>query len=110
MEIVILFKNKDYIIMTEEEVIEKLRESIVFETAWLFNTMPTTNKEKEIMIEAVKVIWNRSIGRAGFGGPLSEISVDEKDFKEISDYLNSKSIKLVAPKETTKSDDDQSKD
>lgn len=92
--------------MHEKETIKKLRESIIFETAWLYESTKATKEEKEQTIEAVKVIWNRSIGRAGFGS-FNELSISEKDIKEAVEFWNSKDGKVVFP-QISKSDDDQS--
>ena len=92
--------------MSDLEVVKKLRESIIFETAWLYETMPTTAKEKEIMIEAVKVIWNRAFPRAGFVGQFHEISFDEEDIRKVAELWLSKDSKLVVPKEINESDDE----
>ena len=75
--------------MTEKEVIEKFRESIIFETAWLFETTEVTDEEKERTIEVVKVIWNRTVSRAGFSRDLNDLTINEEDIKKASGFWKS---------------------
>ena len=78
--------------------IKKLRESVIFETAWLYETMPRSQGPKDRMVEAVTVIWNRSFGRAGFGENFNELCIDVKDIKNASEFWNSKDKKVFVLK------------
>ena len=42
--------------MCEKDTIKKLRESIISQTAWLFEATETTTEERDKTIEAVKII------------------------------------------------------
>jgi hypothetical protein len=75
--------------MDIKKVIEKLRESIIFETAWLFKTTEATDEEKEPTIEAVKVVWNRSVSRAGFNRDSNDLTISEDDIKEVAENWKS---------------------
>ena len=75
--------------MHEKEVVEKLRESIIFETAWLYRTMPGTDSQKDRMLETIKVVWNRAFQRAGFAGHFKEFIITEEQVKEAAEFFSS---------------------
>ena len=67
--------------MNELEVLNELKESLIFETAWLYESSDGSNEEKDKMLESTKTIWNRSIQRSGLNKYTKELSVSIDDFK-----------------------------
>ena len=82
-----------------KESILKLRESMIIEAAWLYSTMPNSQGPKDRMVDAVTVVWNRSIGRAGFGD-FEELSIGEEDVIEAAKQFNSKDKTVFVIKES----------
>ncbi len=74
--------------MNCKEQIMKLRESVIFETAWLYETISDADSQKDKMIETVYVVWNRSIGRAGFVGDFNELCIAKEDITNATGLLN----------------------
>lgn len=96
--------------MTEKEVVKKLRESIIFETAWLYRTMPESQEINDKMLEVVKVIWNRAFQRAGFVSDFHDLLITEEQILEAVEFWNSRKLSVIAV-DTGESDnepDDQS--
>ena len=67
------------------DLISKLKEAVIFETAWLYETMDWSKQKKEDMLEIIKVVWNRSIGRAGLPGNFYELSISEEEIKQAAE-------------------------
>ena len=67
--------------MNELEVLNNLKESLIFEASWLYESSDVSADEKENMLESIKTVWNRSIQRAGFTKYFNELCVNLDDFK-----------------------------
>ncbi len=84
--------------MSDLAVLEKVKESMIFEAAWLYKTMQTSERKKEDFLDFVKVVWNRGFPRAGFAEYFHELSFDEKDIKKVAE-LWSKDREYVGAEE-----------
>ena len=76
--------------MSDLENLKKVKDAIIFETAWRYETMPKSKRQKDDLLETIKVIWNRSIGRAGVGECFGELGITEEDVKKAAEFFNSK--------------------
>jgi len=86
--------------MTNLERLKKVRESIIYETAWLIVTMPKPLGPKDKVIDTVTCIWNCSVPRAGFRAYINELCISEKDIRDAAKLWNSKTGILSKPKES----------
>ena len=82
--------------MNEFEVLKKVKDAVVFETAWLYESLQVSEKKKDDMLELVKVIWNRSFPRAGFDQYFNELSIDENDIRKAGEMLSHKNREYIA--------------
>ena len=71
--------------MSDLAVLEKVKESIIFEAAWLYHTIQTSDRKKDDFLDFVKTVWNRGFPRAGFGEYFQELSFDEEDIKKVAE-------------------------
>ena len=85
--------------MKNLERFKKVREAIIFETAWLIVTMPKPLGPKDKVIDAVTCIWNCSVTRAGFGAYINELCISEKDIRDAVKLWDSKDGIVSIPKE-----------
>lgn len=84
--------------MEDFEILNKLKEAIIFETAWLHHSTPVSENKKRQLVEAVKVVWNRSFQRAGFTEYFETLSFDEDDVKKAAERWNRKDNVIVVHK------------
>jgi len=82
-----------------EEAIKIMKESIIFETAWLYTTLSQAKGQKDRMVEAITVVWNRSLGRAGISGDFYDMSIRKEDILCAAERWNSKEQKGFAVKD-----------
>ena len=85
--------------MTTLDRLKKTRNAIIFETAWLCESMPKPPGPKDKLIDAVTCIWNRSVTRAGFGEYINELCISEEDIREAVKFWNSKEGVLSIPEQ-----------
>jgi hypothetical protein len=81
--------------MCEKDIVKKLRESIISQTAWLFEATEASTEERDRTIEAVKVIWNRSLSRAGFGRCCRKQVIRGEDFKDAVEFWSSQTKEII---------------
>ena len=82
--------------MSDLEILKKVKDAIIFEAAWLYETSKESEREKDDKLEYVKVIWNRAFQRAG-GGPFEELSFDENDIKKAAEYWDHEDRLVLDP-------------
>ena len=71
--------------MSDLEILKKVKDAIIFEAAWLYETTKDSKKVKEDRLEYIKVVWNRAFPRAGGAGYFEELSFDEEDIKKAAE-------------------------
>ena len=76
--------------MLELEDLKKLRDAMIFEAAWLFESTKETDEEKKDKLEYVKVVWNRAFQRAGFAGEFNDLSITEEDIRKAAELWSSR--------------------
>lgn len=69
--------------MNELEVLNKVKEALIFEGAWLYESSDLSEEEKGDMLEYLKVIWNRTFQRAGFAEHIKVLLISEENFLNI---------------------------
>lgn len=84
--------------MEELEILNNLKEAIIFETAWLQHSTSVSENKKRQLVEAIKVVWNRSFQRAGFTRYFETISFDEEDVNKAAERWNQKDNVIVVHK------------
>ena len=65
----------------------ELREDVIFEAAFLYETMNVSKRQKENVLAFLKVVWNRAVQRrGGVGNPL-DLWFDEDTVKKAAEYF-----------------------
>jgi hypothetical protein len=76
--------------------LSEMRDAVVFETAWTYHTMKASKKQKEQLLDCIKVVWNRSLCRAGYPEYLMDLGFNEEDVKKVLvEVWGGKSISLL---------------
>ena len=81
--------------MEELEVLNKIKEAIIFETVWLHHSTPVSENKKRQLVEAVKVVWNRSFQRAGYTEHFESLCISGDDLKKALELWNRKDNVII---------------
>lgn len=70
--------------MSDLETLKKLRDAIVFEAAWLYESSDLSDEAKEHMADTIKVVWNRAFQRAGFVEYFKEVIIGNNSIENFA--------------------------
>lgn len=90
---------------TQVEALKKMRDAMTFETAWTYETMKASTKQKEQVLDCVRVIWNRSLSRAGYPTFLMKLCMTEEAVKKVLEIWSSDTVPVLeslVPKKNSK--------